>query len=273
MQHRSHPTRLIIGTLAAAAIVLVGPVPASAADADIRLTGGDANAAIVCGNVAVAQQLAKSRSIPIQRSRCTASATAGSVTLENVDIKVSAAAMAANRDNPLFALLSLPTIAEDRCENYRPNLINGIQINQCWAIARGGRVSLDNVTSISTAADGSLISRYIAAASVPAGSSGAAQARCTNVLNDPLNQRDDCTASGGGAVWNMRGVDVVVRNPNGTTSTRRGVTVELRGGAATANMYCFNVTDGSGKVAQINICNADAKGGDAVLRNVRFYLS
>jgi hypothetical protein len=69
----------------------------------------------------------------------------------------------------------------------------------------------------------------------------------------------------------MRGVDVVVRNADGSTSRRNGITVEVRGGTASANMYCFNVVDGDNRVIQINICDADALGGDATLRNVTFY--
>ena len=47
----------------------------------------------------------------------------------------------------------------------------------------------------------------------------------------------------------------------------------VRGGTAQAAVYCFNVTDGSGRVVQINICNADAQGGEATLRNVTFHTS
>jgi hypothetical protein len=69
----------------------------------------------------------------------------------------------------------------------------------------------------------------------------------------------------------MRGVDVVVHNP---TAPRRHAAISrsrFEGGSANANMYCFNVTDGSGQVVQVNICDADAEGGDATLRNIRFH--
>jgi hypothetical protein len=262
-----------IGILAAAA-----PAGAAGAAADLRVIGGAASSATVCGNVAAAQDLAKQRGMALQKSNCTAQATGGSVTLENVDIYVSAAALARNRDNPVLVALAgpAPGVAQDKCEHHRPNPGPGKQINKCWGVAKGGKVTLDNVTHVNRQADGSTVTRTIVQASIPAaaappGDGGSASAVCRNVLNHPLNQRDDCTGSAGGGNWSMHGVDAVIRHQDGTTSTRRGITVEVRGGAATAAIHCFNVTDGSGHVIQINVCNADAQGGNARLRNVTIH--
>jgi len=250
------------------------PTVAAASDTDLRVIGGNASSAIVCGNVAAAQDLARQRGIVLQKNNCTAKAAGGAVTLQNVDIYVSGAARILNRDNPVLAALAAatpPGVAQDKCENHRPGPGPGKQINKCWALARGGKVKLNNVKLVDQQRDGSTITRTIDNAAVPPGDGGSASAICTNVVNDSLNQRDDCTGSGAGGAWTMRGVDVVVHNPDGTTSTRGGITVEVRGGSANANMYCFNVTDGSGQVVQVNICDADAQGGDATLRNIRFH--
>jgi len=248
----------------------------AAADADLRIIGGDANSAVVCGNVAAAVDLAHQRGIAIQKSRCTAGAAGGSVTLQNVDIYVSGAALVHNHDNPVLAALTTgttPGVVTDDCNNHRPAPGPGKQLNKCWSVARGGKVKLNNVTLVDQRADGRTVTRTIQDGSVPPGDGGSAAASCVNIVNDPLNQRDDCTGSGAGGAWSMRGVDVVIHNPDGSTSTRRGITVEVRGGTANASTYCFNVTDGSGHVVQINICNADTQGGEATLRNITFHTS
>ncbi|HZE50407.1 MAG TPA: hypothetical protein VE074_12645, partial [Jatrophihabitantaceae bacterium] len=144
----------------------------------------------------------------------------------------------------------------------------GLQLNKCWAIAHGGRLNLRNVTVVSRGGDGSSSSRLVTDLTMPVGDTGDANAWCANVVSDPLDQRDDCAADGTGASWGLRGVDVVVHNPDGSTSTRHGVDVQVRGGDAHAEIYCFNVTDGHGHVIQLNICNADARGGDVTLRDV-----
>jgi hypothetical protein len=248
---------------------------ASAADADLRVIGGNATSAIVCGNVATAQQLAQQRRIKIQRNNCTAKAAGGSVTLQNVDIFVSTAARALNRGDPVLAALAVgtpPAAAQDKCENHRPGPGPGKQINKCWAVGRGGRIALVNVKVVSRLGDGRTATRTIDSSAVPPGNGGSASAACVNVVNDPLNQRDDCAGAGAGGAWSMAGVDVVLRNPDGTTSTRHGITVEVRGGTATGGVYCFNVKDESSGVIQVNVCNSEALGGDATLRNVTFHM-
>lgn len=251
------------------------PTAAAAADADLRIIGGNAASYVVCGNVASAKDLADQRRVAIQRSNCTAKATGGSVTLQNVDIYVSSTARVLNRGNAVLAAVQAapvaPGVATDRCEHHQPSPGPGKQLNKCWSLGRGGRVHLNNVRTVNQLADGRTVTRTIAAAVVPAGTGGSAAAACANVVNHPQNQRDDCTGSGAGGSWSMRGVDVVIRNADGTVSTRRGITVEVRGGTATAGTYCFNVVDGSNRVIQINVCDAASQGGDATLRNVTFY--
>jgi hypothetical protein len=266
------------GFLGVALLLLVVGLapPAAAAAADLRAIGGNASSAIVCGNVAAAQQLAQQRKLTIQKSNCVAKSAAGNALLQNVDIYVSSAARKLHDNDPVLATLEAgmpPGVAQDRCENHRPNPGPGKQINKCWALARGGKVILNNVQLVNRRSDGSIMTRTIDSAAVPPGNGGTASAACANIVNDPLNQRDDCTGSGAGGAWSMSGVDVVVRNPDGTTSTRNGITVEVRGGNATAAMHCFNVKADSGGVVQINVCNADALGGDATLRNVTFHTS
>lgn len=274
----ANPGRTRTGVIGAALLLGIGlapPTAAVAADVDLRAIGGNATSTIVCGNVAAAQQLAQQRRITIQKSNCTAKAAGGKALLQNVDIFVSGVARALNRDDPVLAALEAgtpPGTAQDTCDNHRPSPGPGKQINKCWALARGGKVILNNVSLVTRAGDGSTTTRTIQSAAVPPGNGGAAAALCANLVNDALNQRDDCTGSGAGGAWSMGGVDVAIHNPDGTTSTRRGITVEVRGGDAHAGMHCFNVRDAGG-VVQINVCNADALGGDATLRNVAFHTS
>lgn len=272
--HRGRAVLISIASTAMLAAGLIAPSPARAADADLRIIGGDASSSIVCGNVASAKDFAEGHNIVVQKSNCLAKATGGSVTLQDVVIYVSSSAMALNRNNSVLAALAAgpaPSIAKDACENHRPAPGPGKQLNKCWALGRGGKVTLSNVKHVSRQSDGRTTTRTISSAVVPQGDGGSAAARCANVVNDALNQRDDCTGAGAGGSWSMRGVDVVMRNANGSTTTRRGITVEVRGGTGSASTYCFNVVDGSNRVIQINICNADAYGGDATLRNVTIH--
>jgi hypothetical protein len=274
----SRPARVGLVAFAVAALLGAGLcVPASAApgDVDILITGGDASSAMVCGNVAAAQDLARQRGIAIQRTRCTARAAAGNVALENVEIYVRAAVPASSRDNASLAAFGTdrtPGVAQSNCSEHRPPTPPGTQLNKCWAIAHGGRLVLQNVKVVKHHSDGSTSSRSVPDMAVPTGD-GSTDAVCANVVSDPLNQQDDCAGAGTGATWSMHGVDVVVHNPDGSSSTRRGITVQVRGGDANANIFCFNVTDGKGRVIQINICNADVQGGDATLRNVTIHTS
>jgi len=270
---RAAPLAIAASTLL---VAVVAPATPAAADADLRILGGNASAAVVCGNVAAASDLAHQRGIPIQRNNCSAKGTGGDVTLQDVDIFVSSSAAALNRGNPVLAALAAatpPDIAQDKCDNHRPGPGPGKQLNKCFTLARSGVVKLNNVTQVVRHSDGRTTTRTIESAALPPGNSGTASAVCTNVVNDPLNQRDDCNGNATGGFWTMRGVDVVEHHPDGSTSTRHRVTVDVRGGTANANVFCFNVTDGSGRVIQINVCDSNAKGGDATLHNVTFHTS
>jgi len=269
-------TRRVLVAITATFVAGMSAAPAAAADVDIRIVGGTGSAAIACGNVAAAQELARKKGIVLQKSNCTATGTGGDVTLENVDIYVSAAALALNRDNPVLAAVAgaPPGVATDKCDNHRPKPPGpGRQLNKCTAIARGGSVKLHNVKLVDRQVDGRVTTRTVAQAIAPPGNGGTAAARCTAVVDEPLDQQDDCVGTAIGGAWSMRGVDAVVHNPDGSSYTRRGITIEVRGGTGEATLHCFNVVDGAGKVVQINVCTADARGGDATLRNVTIHTS
>ncbi|CAO5189520.1 Right handed beta helix region [Frankia sp. AiPs1] len=248
-------------------------VPSSAADADINIVGGTATSAVVCGNVAEAQALAAQRRITLQRSRCNANAAGGDVALRDVEITLPSSGGGGD-DDALARLAGGGTSASaaDTCARHRPAGSSGArQRNECSSSGHGGQPRLDNVTLVSHRADGSTTSRRIAnlAAALPA--RGTAGAACRNVNADPDRQEDDCDGSGTGGAWSLRNVDVLTHNADGTTSTRRGINVTVRGGDATASIYCFNVVDGTSRVVQVNICKAAAKAGDATLSNVTIH--
>lgn len=274
------PARIRAGLVAGAVTVLATGLSVAAADsaaatsaADIRIIGGNANSEVVCGNVAVAQDLAQQRHILLQRNNCSATSNGGNVTLDNVDIYVSRSAVARSRSNALLVALAADRdSAADAatCADHRPSPPGSVQLNRCWAVAHGGRLVLHNTRLVNHRSDGRTTSRTVANMALSNGH-GSASASCANIVSHPLSQRDDCTAGGNGADWSLRGVDVVIHNPDGGTTTRRGINVEVRGGRATAGIYCFNITDGSGRVVQINVCSANAQGGDATLRNVTIH--
>jgi hypothetical protein len=267
------PVLLAAGLLtAAASSAAASGVVAASSDADIRILGGHASSGVVCGNVASAEALARQRHVALQRSHCTATASGGSVTLNNVDIYVSQSARARNRGNTLLAALAVNRAgtATDACSEHQPPPAGSRQLNRCWAVAHGGRLVVRNVDYVDHRGDGTTISHSVASMVLSDGDGGA-EAGCANIVSDPLSQRDDCAAVGRGAGWSLRDVDVDVHESDGSTSRRHGIDVEIRGGAATADIYCFNVTDGSGHVVQINVCNANANGGDATLRNVTIH--
>lgn len=265
---------LAIATVAVMAGLLAGTPGRAAAsgDANIVIHGGDGLAQIVCGNVADAQTLANQRHILLQRTHCSANASGGDVTLNNVDIYVSRSARARNRGNPLLAALARSVSDADaaNCDDNRPPPPSSVQINQCWAVAHGGRLQLHNVQLVNRGSDGRVTSRVVNGVALSNGDGGAS-AYCHNIVSDPHSQRDDCAGVGGAASWSMHGVDVVVHNPDGSTSTRYGINIDISGGQGTAYIYCFNVVDGSGRVIQVNVCSARAQGGDVSLHNVTIH--
>ncbi|MDP9796682.1 hypothetical protein J2S43_005194 [Catenuloplanes nepalensis] len=262
-----HLTRF--GAVASGALALalaVTAAPASAADADIMLKGGDGNSTVVCGNVAAALSLAKKAGYKLQLNNCKANAAGGSVGLSNLEIFVSQSAAKTNA-SALAALdraANITALAADKCENHRAK--NTGQMTKCWATAKGGKVYLNNVTVQKGNVARTIAAGSLARTGVPKGTNGGAGAKCWNVVSDKLNQRDDCNTFGGGAVWALKGVDVKGYNGEGL---RKNVSIEVRGGDANNYVLCFNTTDGSGKVKQINICSAEGKGGDVTLKNIK----
>jgi hypothetical protein len=271
-KHRWGPRRRARWAVAAVTLVMAGGIvevgsanPAAAATS-LAITGGDSTAETVCGNVAVAQEYARRRGIRLQRNNCTALATGGSVTLSDVNIYLSASA-ASRAISEITQIRSRQT--RDLCDTNRRSPGRGFQINICSGTARSGTIALNNVTQVVHARDGQTSTRRIAAESGPPRNIPPISARCANVNAEGIDQQDDCTGDGSGASWAVRGVDVEHR---GSGVWQRGVDVVLRGGRAVATVRCFNTTDGSGRVFQINRCYAVAEGGTISLNNVAFHV-
>jgi hypothetical protein len=256
---------------ATAAPLLAGlPAAASAAAADITILGGNASAATECGNEASGLALARQLGIPSQRSDCTSSAAGGTATLSDVRIFVSSAA---RRRSPAAALFDSLTpgnapLAARICDPRRAHIPGVVQLNLCRGTARGGRFTFDNVTLVDDQAAGGARTRHLGLLSVPGNS--APQASCVDLVAKPLQQRDDCTGQSDGPSLALNGVDVTSLGSGG--DTRHNINVVIRGGRAVATVYCFNVTDGSGAVVQVNNCSAQGTAGDVVLRNVTIEL-
>lgn len=253
----------VASMLLVGAVAELGSAPPASAAASIVMTGGAGNAETVCGNVASAQNLALRRRVRLQRMNCTARADGGTVTLDNVNIFVSAsqasqaiARLTQNRDRQTRSI----------CDPRRRAPGRGFQLNICSGTARGGAIVLNNVRRVTRTSDGRITSsRDIHTNSGPARIFPDISASCGRVSSAGAEQRDDCYGSGDGSSWDLRGVDI---ERNGTMS--RGIDIVLRGGDANAVVRCMNTTDGSGRVVQINRCNSMAQGGAIVLNNVTF---
>jgi hypothetical protein len=275
----SRRVRRVSAVLAFGAGLLATGVPGAGAaggDADIRISGGNATTAVVCGNSAAAHTYSEQRHITLQFSRCTSTANGGDADLQNVDIYVRGGAGVRNKDNVLLAALrgtAAVGSAADSCASHRPPG-NARQLNQCFSIGHGGDLRLDNVRSVVHRADGSTSTTTITDGIVPLRSlssgNGGATANCGNLVSNPVSQRDDCTGTGQGATWSMNGVDADVHTPTGTQS-RHGIDIVIKGGGASAYIACFNVLDGNNRVIQINVCNANANAGDVSLSNVTIH--
>ncbi|GAA2515230.1 hypothetical protein GCM10010201_09380 [Pilimelia columellifera subsp. columellifera] len=267
MHLRSQPlvasTRTVAAAVTGILVITAGTAAvAQAADANIRIVGGNGAAEVVCGNVAVAQQLANKRRIPMQANRCTANSAGGSVELANVEIYVKAAARAANQGNRVLAALDAAAAgtANDQCARYRAS---NQQSNRCLAEGHSGNTNLSGVTHVYRDAQGSVKRRTLDDLVLGASSLPAPTAACRNVVTDAVNQQDDCVSTGGAPSWSLTGVDARVGG-----ALRQNINIEIRGGSARSYIYCFNYTDGTGKVRQLNVCDARARAGDITLRNV-----
>ncbi|CAO5255065.1 hypothetical protein [Frankia sp. AgKG'84/4] len=263
-----------LAPLLSVAFIGVTAAASSAADADINIVGGAADSSVVCGNVAEAQTLAARQHLTLQRSRCNAKADGGSVNLHDVEITLPRSG--GNGDDDVLARMvggATASVAVDTCARHRLAASSGgRQLNECSSNGHGGQPRLDNVTLVSHRGDGSTSSRKIGSLAVALPQSGGAGAECHNVNSDPGKLQDNCDGSGVGGVWNLHNVDVVSRNADGTSSTRHGINVVVRGGDAKASIYCFNVVDGANRVVQVNICKAAAQAGDATLSNVTVHV-
>jgi len=254
--------------------LLVPPASAAAADADIKIIGGNSNASIVCGNVAAAEDLARRKGIPRQRNDCTADSHGGAVDLANVDIYISAGARLANSTNRALADLVAGTaanrVAVDTCKPFRNSAtVEAIQRNICVAKGYGGQGNVTgSIIGVVRHPDGTESRRTVAAARLPV-VDGAATAECVNVVSKPQDQQDECTSSGAGASLALTGVTVVEHKPDGSSTVRRNIDLTVRGGTASSKTYCFNVVDGAGQVVQVNVCRGAATGGDVTLSNVK----
>jgi hypothetical protein len=272
--------RRVSPTVLALSLVLVGgaSTTASAAAGSISIIGGDATASVVCGNVAAAKDLATRRGIALQKSDCTANSAGGDVTLRNVDIFISRAARSASPMNAALADLasgaSQARVVTDVCKPIKSSPSKTTQVvqrNICWGKGSGGRAEVKGaVVGVVQHADGTVTRRTFSAASLPH-DPGSATAKCANVVAQPEHQQDNCTSSGGGASFLLRNVTVVEHRPDGSSQTRPNIDVTVRGGKATSDTYCFNVTDGSGRVVQINHCTGTATGGDVTLSDVTIH--
>jgi len=268
--------RTPVTTMALALVAVVAPSPAaSAADAGISIVGGDSTASVVCGNVAAAKELAARRGVVLQRSNCTADSAGGDVALQDVEIYISAAARTASPTNAAVAALasgaSPHRTATDVCKKVSTRGTSGAQRNICWGKGFGGQARLaGTVVGVTHHADGRVTKRTFSASSLPV-NQGSASANCANVVAELQNQQDTCTSSGAGALFSMRNVTVVQRRSDGSSVTRTNINVTVRGGKATSTTYCFNVTDGAGRVVQINHCKGTATGGDVTLANVTIH--
>ena len=96
-------TMVVVAVVVAAGL---SPSAVAAGEPDITIIGGASWSGVVCGNVAVAEDLARHRGIPIQRTRCTAQAVGGSVQLANVDIYLSRATQAIGSGAAMLAALA-----------------------------------------------------------------------------------------------------------------------------------------------------------------------
>jgi hypothetical protein len=234
--------------------------------------GGDGRASVVCGNIASAADLARQFGITLQRANCRADATGGSVSLSDVEIFVSGAAVAANRKNPLIAEATGQATASDTCKAQSGGPTSSVQRNVCWAKATSGKLIVDGVNLVTHLPGGATTTRRLVSGSLRGRPEGDADARCRSISRAP-DQRDDCGATASGALFSLKGVNVHERHRDGSSTARNNIDVLVQGGNATGEIYCFNIVDGAGRVAQVNTCSTTVAGGDVSLHNVTVHVS
>lgn len=263
----------LTATAALAALTLV-PTPAQGsaralAGASIDLQGGDATAKMVCGNVADAKSLADAQQVTIQRNSCHPQATGGDIELSDVQIFIRADDVHASADNESLAVLAAAggaATAETTCVNSAVAAAPRSVRNHCWSRARGGRLELRDVTFVSHRANAE--TRKQVRSLFVRGTDGRVGSACGREAPAGHDARDDCTANGVGGSIDLRSVDVV--RADGTASTN--VRVAVRGGNASASVFCFNYVNPATQALQANTCSSTARGGNATLRNVTIHV-
>jgi hypothetical protein len=242
----------LVAAVVASAVSLAGPVSTAAADATVSVRGGDATSVVNCQNLAPDPV--------VQRNRCKAKAEAGTADLHDVDIYFAGepVVQANGGGVGLISVGGGSATASAVCVNESGGVVRGRSINVCRARAQGGSVVLRNVQIVIHHEDGSTTTRrrdVFAAAN--RGARG--NAWCASLTGSaPF-----CAAGAGGGDVLMHHVDVV----EASGVRRTNVDLSVHGGDATAQVTCRNSS--SGALVQINVCSATAKGGDALLRNVR----
>lgn len=247
---RRLPMLAAFAVAAFSAPVVGATAPAAVASGTVSITGADATSVTDCRNQTPGRQI----------NRCDARADGGSVKLQDVDIYFQGSSADVQMNGGTVDMISVgggSATAGAICIN-APGQAQR-QTNICRAKARGGKVGLRNVQIVVHHSDGSTTTRR----------------RDLVAVKTPLFQNAVCTGS---LVSNCNaygdGADVFVPNVtmvnHATNETHTNVNVLVRGGDATAMVFCGNFA--STPPVQINLCSATANGGDATLQNVRMHV-
>jgi hypothetical protein len=267
----------LIATATLAAISLAAPptttasastADAAATGASIDLAGGNASASMVCGNVADAVAYANAHELNLQQNNCHPEAVGGSIELSNVQIFIRADDVHASEDNESLAALAASggsATAKATCTNTAVRAGKAAARNKCWSRAAGGRLELRDVTFVSHKAGKE--TRKAVRSLFMRGTDGRVGSKCTEQAPSGKDQ-DDCTAQGVGGAIDLRSVDVTKADGSSSTNVR----VFVRGGNASASVYCFNWVSAGTDAKQGNTCSATSQGGKATLRHVTVHV-
>lgn len=242
--------RLHIALLAAIGVGVMG-ASATYADGDVTVIGGDAIDVVRCVNDGSGKQ----------RNKCRANAHGGDVVLKDVDIHFIGRDPAMRVNGGAVSVLSVSggeATAGAVCLNESSERTRRLSV--CRLKAQGGRVVMRGVETVLHRADGT--TRKVRRDLMAVGPRPAPRhAHCIGV------SKEICDVRAAGATVAIEDVDVFDR---ATGVSRTAVDVLVRGGDATASVFCANF-GGSGPV-QMNRCSATASGGDATLRDVRLHV-
>jgi hypothetical protein len=266
----------LVATATVAALSLAAPpttasagaAAAATTGASIDLEGGNASASVVCGNVADAVAYASTHDLIRQQNNCHPEAVGGSVELANVEIFLRAEDVHASADNESLAELAASggsATARTTCTNSAVRAGKAAARNKCWSRAAGGRLELRDVTFVSHKAGKE--TRKAVRSLFMRGTDGRVGSKCTEQAPSGKDQ-DDCTAQGVGGAIDLRSVDVTKADGSSSTDVR----VFVRGGDASASVYCFNWVPAGTDARQGNTCSATSQGGKATLRHVTVHV-